>query len=127
MTTSQPSVMGSWWDWWSFVNEQSRGFSKAVRDLTVEQMVDLSREGFMVRSLKTREEFFLTEALEYINAWQDGRGIIGPIGPVEQLELVARIINTLRIDVSRGWFAGMDEFVIDGKAVSQDHPLSFAA
>ena len=48
----------------------------------------------------TLEEFYLAEALEYIDAWRQSTddnpvGICGPIGPTEQLPLVARIVNAL--------------------------------
>ena len=77
------------------------------------------------------EDFYLAEALEYIDAWRQATpdnpvGICGPIGPTEQLPLVARLVNELGIDVSHGHFWGMDEWVgEDGKEVSIDHPLSF--
>ena len=37
-------------------------------------------------------------------------GICGPIGPTEQLPLVARIVNALELDVRSGHFWGMDEW-----------------
>jgi glucosamine-6-phosphate deaminase len=40
--------------------------------------------------------------------------------------LVARLVNTLGIDLRHAHFWAMDEWVIDGKEVSIDHPLSFA-
>ncbi len=53
-------------------------------------------------------------------------GICGPIGPTEQLPLVARLVNELELDVKNGHFWGMGEWYIDGKEVDEDHPLSFA-
>ncbi len=78
----------------------------------------------------TLEEFYLAEALEYVEAWRQSTddnpvGICGPIGPTEQLPLVARIVNAMQLDVRSGHFWGMDEWVLDGKAVAVDHPLSF--
>ena len=71
----------------------------------------------------TLEEFYLAEALEYVNAWKQSSeenpvGICGPIGPTEQLPLVARIINELSIPIKSGHFWGMDEWFMDGKEVS---------
>jgi glucosamine-6-phosphate deaminase len=53
-------------------------------------------------------------------------GICGPIGPTEQLPLVARMVNDLELDVRNGHFWGMDEWYVDGKAMSPENPLSFA-
>ena len=79
----------------------------------------------------TLEDFYLSEALEYIHSWQKATadnpvGICGPIGPTEQLPLVARIVNELGISLQHAHFWGMDEWVgEDGHEVSTDHPLSF--
>ena len=78
------------------------------------------------------EEFYVAEALEYIDAWRQSTvdapvGICGPIGPTAQLPLVARIVNALRLDVRSAHFWGMDEWFDSstGQAVSVTHPLSF--
>ena len=90
----------------------------------------MSRPGFKVCFYDTREEFFLAEALEYISAWQQATesepaGICGPIGPTEQLPLVAQIVNELNISLKYCHFWGMDEWVKDGKEVPDDFPLGF--
>ena len=79
----------------------------------------------------TLEDFYLAEALEYIEAWRQSTpdnpaGICGPIGPTEQLPLVARLVNALELDVRHGHFWGMDEWYLDGKEAPYSHPLSFA-
>ena len=80
----------------------------------------------------TLEDFYLAEALEYITAWRQSTadnpaGICGPIGPTEQLPLVARLVNELDLDVRSGHFWGMDEWVDEaGQPVPITHPLSFA-
>jgi glucosamine-6-phosphate deaminase len=56
----------------------------------------------------------------------DPAGICGPIGPTEQLPIVAQIVNDLEIDVRSGHFWAMDEWYTEGKEVGMDHPLSFA-
>jgi glucosamine-6-phosphate deaminase len=76
------------------------------------------------------EDFYLAEALEYITAWRQATadnpvGICGPIGPTEQLPLVARLVNELEIDLRHAHFWGMDEWVIDGRQVDTDFPFSF--
>ncbi len=86
--------------------------------------------GFQVTFYDTLEEFYLAEALEYINAWRqatpdDPVGICGPIGPTEQLPLVARLVNELEIDLRHAHFWGMDEWFQDGREVPVTHPLSF--
>jgi glucosamine-6-phosphate deaminase len=54
-------------------------------------------------------------------------GICGPIGPTEQLPLVARLVNELGLSLKHAHFWGMDEWVdpATGKEVSIRHPLSF--
>jgi glucosamine-6-phosphate deaminase len=71
--------------------------------------------------------------LEYIDAWlqstpDNPAGICGPIGPTEQLPVVARMVNALGLNLKKhdAHFWGMDEWVIDGKTVDTTHPLSFA-
>ena len=79
----------------------------------------------------TLEDFYLSEALEYINAWSQATadnpvGICGPIGPTEQLPLVARLVNELNLPLQHAHFWGMDEWVDENnKEVSIEHPLSF--
>ncbi|MEY3775189.1 MAG: hypothetical protein RLZZ129_1969, partial [Verrucomicrobiota bacterium] len=53
-------------------------------------------------------------------------GICGPIGPTEQLPLVARLVNTLGLNLRHAHFWGMDEWVENGAPVPLTHPLSFA-
>ena len=50
----------------------------------------------------------------------------GPIGPTEQLPLVARLVNALDLNLSHAHFWGMDEWLVDGKEAPIDFPLSFA-
>ena len=116
-------------DWWDYTTLDDDLISEAAR-LTPEQMLKLSRPGFSVRFYETLEEFYLAEALEYISAWKQATadnpvGICGPIGPTEQLPLVARIVNELGLSLKHAHFWGMDEWVMNGKEVSPAHPLSF--
>ncbi len=116
--------------WWDYTTLDSKILDDAAR-LTPKDLLGLSRPGFDVRFYDTLEEFYTAEALEYITAWQQSTdsqpaGICGPIGPTEQLPLVARIVNDLVIDVRNGHFWGMDEWFLDGREAGIDHPLSFA-
>lgn len=117
-------------DWWDYTTLDSEILRDAAR-LKAEDLIGLSREGFEVRIFDTREEFFLAEALEYISAWQQATedspaGICGPIGPTEQLPLVARLVNELNLNLRHCHFWGMDEWALEGKPVSVDFPLGFA-
>lgn len=118
-------------DWWDYTTLDSELLADAAR-LTPDDLLGLSRPGFRVVFYDTLEDFYLAEALEYINAWRQSTddnpaGICGPIGPTEQLPLVARLVNELGLDVRRAHFWGMDEWVgDDGRPVPPDHPLSFA-
>ncbi len=120
-------VAHEWWDYTTLPPD----ILKDAAQLTPKDLLQLSRPGFRVVIYDTLEEFYLAEALEYIEAWKrstadNPAGICGPIGPTEQLPLVARIVNSLRLDVRDAHFWGMDEWVENGKPVSTDHPLSFA-
>ena len=71
----------------------------------------------------TIEDFYLAEALEYIEAWKQSTpdnpcGICGPISPTEQLPLVARLVNAIGLNLGKldAHFWGMDEWVQDGVA-----------
>jgi glucosamine-6-phosphate deaminase len=98
--------------------------------LTADDLLHLARPGFQVLFYDTLEDFYLAEALEYIVAWRQATesvpaGICGPIGPTEQLPLVARLVNELELDLRQAHFWAMDEWVMDGKEVPTTHPLSF--
>jgi glucosamine-6-phosphate deaminase len=117
-------------DWWDYTTLDREILDDAAR-LSADDLLGLSREGFTVRFYDTPEEFYLAEALEYVTAWQQATeaepaGICGPIGPTEQLPLVARLVNELGINLRHAHFWGMDEWVVDGVEVSPDFPLSFA-
>jgi glucosamine-6-phosphate deaminase len=120
-------IAPEWWDYTTL----DRALLDAAAQLSAEELLDLSRPGFTVKVYETIEDFYLAEALEYIDAWRQATpdrpaGICGPIGPTEQLPLVARLVNALEIDLKHCHFWGMDEWVVDGKAVDFDFPLSFA-
>jgi glucosamine-6-phosphate deaminase len=119
-------------DWWDYTTLDPKILRDAAR-LTPKAMAGLSREGFRVVFYDTIEDFYLAEALEYIEAWKASTpdrpaGICGPIGPTEQLPLVARIVNAIELNlrVRDAHFWGMDEWVEGGKPVPVTHPLSFA-
>lgn len=116
--------------WWDYTTLDPAILADAAK-LTLKDMTQLSRPGFKVRFYDTLESFYLAEALEYVSCLQqstenDPCGICGPIGPTEQLPLVAQIINDLDIDVRNGHFWGMDEWYENGREVSITNPLSFA-
>lgn len=116
-------------DWWDYTTLNDDIIRDAAR-LTQRQIEKLSRPGFKVMMYDTLEDFYLAEALEYIEAWKQATpdnpvGICGPIGPTEQLPLVARLVNSLGLNVRSGHFWGMDEWFDGKKEVSPKHPLSF--
>lgn len=119
-------VAPGWWDYTTLDKELLNDVAK----LTEKDLIQLSRPGFTVRMFDTLESFYTEEALEYISAWKGATataptGICGPVGPTEQLPLVAQIVNALEISLKDAHFWGMDEWVIDGKEVPSSHPLSF--
>jgi len=116
-------------EWWDYTTLDRAILDDAAR-LTVDDLLQLARPGFQVRFYDTLEDFYLAEALEYITAWNQASesrpaGICGPIGPTEQLPLVARLVNELELDLRYAHFWGMDEWAIDGQPVPETHPLSF--
>lgn len=117
-------------DWWDYTTLDKEILDDAAR-LSVKDIAELSRPGFTVRFYDTVQEFYLAEALEYITSWQQSTpgkpaGICGPIGPTEQLPLVAQIVNDLNISLKNCHFWGMDEWVINGKEADINFPLGFA-
>jgi glucosamine-6-phosphate deaminase len=120
-------VAPKWWDYTTLDREIQADAAK----LKAEDLEGLSREGFTVKIYDTVEDFYLAEALDYITTWQQATdsepaGICGPIGPTEQLPLVARLVNALDLNLKNCHFWGMDEWVIDGKEVPEDFPMGFA-
>jgi glucosamine-6-phosphate deaminase len=122
------SVAPGWWDYTTLDDD----LIEEVARLTPRDLARLSRPGFTVVLYDTLEEFYAAEALEYVDAWRQSTddnpaGICGPIGPTEQLPLVARIVNALGLDVRSGHFWGMDEWFDSeaGREVPVTHPLSF--
>lgn len=116
--------------WWDYTTLDEKILDAAAK-LTEKDLLQLARPGFKVVFYETIEDFYLAEALEYIDAWKQSTpdnpaGICGPIGPTEQLPLVARLVNALQLDLRSAHFWGMDEWVEDGEPVPVTHPLSFA-
>ncbi len=116
--------------WWDYTTLDAGILNDAAK-LTAKDLEQLSRPGFKVSLYDTVEEFYTAEALEYVAAWRQATpdnpvGVCGPIGPTEQLPLVARIVNAMGLNLRDAHFWGMDEWVEDGKTVAATHPLSFA-
>ncbi len=115
--------------WWDYTTLDPDLIEEAAR-LTAEDLPGLARPGFEVVFYDTLESFYLAEALEYIEAWRQATeaspaGICGPIGPTEQLPLVAQLVNALELDLRHAHFWGMDEWYVGGREVPVDHELSF--
>ncbi len=125
------TIAPGWWDYTTLDKELLQDAAK----LTAHDIEQLSRPGFTVKMYDSLAELFLAEALEYIHAWQQSTadnpvGICGPIGPTEQLPLVALLVNELNLNLKDAHFWGMDEwFDPDGKGggtvTPPNHPLSF--
>lgn len=118
-------------DWWDYTTLDPEIIAEAAA-LTPERLKQLVRPGFRISFYETLEEFYLAEALEYIESWRASTsdnpvGICGPIGPTEQLPLVARLVNSLELNLGSCHFWGMDEWFdpSTGREVPTSHPLSF--
>lgn len=115
--------------WWDYTTLDRAILDDAAR-LTARDVEQLSRPGFTVHFYETPQEFYCAEALEYVEAWQQATpanpvGVCGPIGPTEQLPLVADIVNALRVNLRNAHFWGMDEWVVNGKEADEHFPLGF--
>ncbi len=126
MSRKQSAIAQDWWDYTTLEDDLIHDAAA----LTPKKMAALSRPGFKIVFYDSLEEFYAAEALEYIEAWKQATldnpvGICGPIGPTEQLPLVARIVNSIGLNLRAAHFWGMDEWIIDGKEASATHPLSF--
>ncbi|MEY2878989.1 MAG: hypothetical protein RLZZ15_1369 [Verrucomicrobiota bacterium] len=120
------SLAPAWWDYTTL----DRALIADAAALTPEKLRRLARPGFKIVFYDTLEDFYCAEALEYIDAWRQATpdnpaGICGPIGPTEQLPLVARIVNALGLRLGAAHFWGMDEWVVAGREAPVTHPLSF--
>lgn len=120
-------IAPGWWDYTTLDEE----LLKDAASLGEKDILGLAREGFAVRMYDTIEEFYLAEALEYIVSWRQATasspaGICGPIGPTEQLPLVARLVNELELSLKNCHFWGMDEWIVGGREAGMDFALGFA-
>ena len=120
-------VAPEWWDYTTL----DRKILDAAAKITIDTLKDYERPGFKINIYDTIQDFYCAEALEYIKVWQQATpenpvGLCGPIGPTEQLSLVAQMVNAMNLDLKNCHFWGMDEWMIDGKAADMDFPLGFA-
>jgi glucosamine-6-phosphate deaminase len=117
-------------DWWDYTTIDDRILNAAAK-LTAKDLPKLARKGFKIAIYDMIQEFYAAEATEYIVTWKQATakrpvGICGPIGPTEQLPIVAQMVNDLGINLKHCHFWGMDEWYENGKEVAITHPLSFA-
>jgi len=117
----------AWWDYTTL----DRSILDEAAKITIDTLKDYERPGFKINIYDTVQEFYAAEALEYIQAWLQATpekpcGVCGPIGPTEQLPIVAQMVNAMGLNLKNCHFWGMDEWVIDGKAVGLDFPMGFA-
>jgi glucosamine-6-phosphate deaminase len=129
MARPMSKINPGWWDYTTLDEELLRDAAR----LEPRDLEQLARPGFTVKVYDDLTEFWVAEALEYITVWRQATpdnpvGICGPIGPTEQLPLVARMVNDLQIDIRHGHFWGMDEWYNTQTQREEpiSHPLSFA-
>ncbi len=117
-------------EWWDYTTLDRAILDEAAR-INIDNLKSFERPGFKINIFDTIQEFYCAEALEYIKVWQQATpdnpaGVCGPIGPTEQLPLVAQMVNAMNLNLKNCHFWGMDEWIVDGKAVGEDFPLGFA-
>lgn len=109
-------IAPGWWDYTTLDKE----ILKEAFCIKFKDIKKFSRPGFNIIFYDSLEKFYVAEALEYIECWKKSTignptGICGPIGPVEQLPLVEKIVNELEIDIRNGHFWAMDEWYVGEK------------
>ena len=117
-------------DWWDYTTLDREILDEAAK-INIDNLKSFERPGFKINIFDTFQEFYCAEALEYIDAWKKATpdnpcGICGPIGPTEQLPLVAQIVNATGLSLKNAHFWGMDEWALGDKAAGIDFPLGFA-
>ena len=117
----------AWWDYTTL----DRSILDEAAKITIDTLKDYERPGFKINIYDTIQEFYAAEALEYISAWMQATperpcGVCGPIGPTEQLPIVAQMVNAMNLDLKNCHFFGMDEWIVDGKAADMNFPMGFA-
>jgi glucosamine-6-phosphate deaminase len=128
MLYKKGKISPQWWDYTSLEDE----LLDEINTLSFEGVLGLSRNGFKVKIYENLHELYTAQALEYLTSWKKSTstnptGICGPIGPTEQLPIVAQMVNELQIDIRDGHFWAMDEWLDENdNPVGVDHPLSFA-
>lgn len=128
MSRRLSTIAPGWWDYTTL----DAALLREAAGLSIRDLQRLSRPGFTVVIFDSLEEFYLAEALEYITVWREATaenplGVCGPIGPTEQLPLVARIANALNLKLRDAHFWAMDEWIdpATGEVMAPSHPLSF--
>ena len=124
---AQSKLAAGWWDYTTL----DREILDAASRITIDTLKSYERPGFKINIYDNPQEFYAAEALEYVSAWKQATddcpvAVCGPIGPTEQLPIVAQIVNAIGLNLKNCHFFGMDEWVIDGKAAPADFPMSFA-
>ena len=66
MPRKHSCIAPNWWDYTTLEDDLINDAAK----LTEKDLAELSREGFEVRMYDTLEDFYLAEALEYVEAWK---------------------------------------------------------
>ena len=117
----------AWWDYTTL----DRSILDEAAKINIDTLKSYERPGFKIDIYDTIQEFYAAEALEYVSAWLQASnekpvGVCGPIGPTEQLPIVAQMVNAMGINLKNCHFFGMDEWIIDGKAAGLDFPMGFA-
>lgn len=101
-------------EWWDYTTLDRSILDEAAK-ITIDTLKSFERPGFKINIYDTLQEFYCAEALEDIKAWKrqrppNRRAICGPIGPTEQLPLVAQMVNEMDLSLknatSGAWTSG---------------------
>ena len=86
-------------EWWDYTTLDPEILSDAAK-LTEKSLFKLSRPGFTVHYHETLEDFYLAEALEYVESWQKATAD-NPVGLTSGSKTASRSGSTIRFPSPR--------------------------
>ncbi|MHA1974498.1 MAG: 6-phosphogluconolactonase [Candidatus Hodarchaeales archaeon] len=100
-----------------------------IMKLSSEDVINRAKDKLIVcNDLKEMHEYFAEDIATYLRKSSENEkmNIILPIGPTGQYPILAEIINKEKLDLTNVQLFFMDEYCNElGKALPEDHPLSF--
>jgi len=101
---------------------------RALLQLTPQQVIDRAGERLVVcEDIDTLHQHMASDIADVLRR-DDTVSLILPVGPTGQYPLLAETLNRENISLEKHWLFFMDEYCdAHGRAVDENHPLSFKA